>query len=88
VSKLYIDPLSAIKIRDALKESNTKGDFAYLHLISSLPDMRRLYLNKSDYKILDDQAEKRKHSLIYRIMKRTMSGFYVKSKQQACSMTG
>jgi helicase len=58
VSKLYIDPLSAIKIKDALKESNTKGDFAYLHLISSLPDMRRLYLNKADYKILDDRAEK------------------------------
>jgi len=58
VSKLYIDPLSAIKIKDALKESNTKGDFAYLHLISSLPDMRRLYLNKADYKILEDRAEK------------------------------
>ncbi|MDY6984930.1 MAG: DEAD/DEAH box helicase [Candidatus Thermoplasmatota archaeon] len=57
-SLLYADPVSAIKIRDALKNSREKNDFAYLHLIASLPDMRRLYLTSKDYDVLAQIAEK------------------------------
>jgi helicase len=57
-SLLYIDPMSSIKIRDALKKSGEKDDFAYLHLIASLPDMRRLYLTSKDYDALAPIAEK------------------------------
>ena len=56
-SKLYIDPLSAMRIRTALEGSEMKSDFAYLHLIASLPDMRKLYMNKSDLELLGPFAE-------------------------------
>lgn len=57
-SLLYIDPMSSIKIRDALRDRGEKEDFAYLHLIASLPDMRRLYLTSRDYDLLAPIAEK------------------------------
>jgi len=57
-SLLYIDPMSAIKIRDALKNTGEREDFAYLHLIASLPDMRRLYLTSRDYDLLAPIAER------------------------------
>ena len=49
-SSLYIDPLSAVEIKSAL-ESNTPGSFSdigVLHVISTTPDVRSLYLRKND----------------------------------------
>lgn len=49
-SSLYIDPLSAVEIKSAL-ESNKKTSFSeisFLHIISSTPDVRSLYLRKND----------------------------------------
>lgn len=57
-SLLYVDPMSAIKIRDALRDEEVKEEFAYLHLIASLPDMRRLYLTSRDYDVFAPVAEK------------------------------
>jgi len=57
-SMLYIDPLSAIKIRNGLRDTEQKDDFAYLHLIASLPDMRRLYLTGKDYELFAQVAER------------------------------
>ena len=57
-SLLYIDPLSAIKIRNGLKDKGQKDDFAYLHLIAALPDMRRLYLTGKDYELFAQVAER------------------------------
>lgn len=50
-SALYIDPLSAVIIRDGLKLVSTTppSDVALLHLISSTPDMPPLYLGEKDY---------------------------------------
>ncbi|HEY3421701.1 MAG TPA: ATP-dependent DNA helicase [Methanocellaceae archaeon] len=53
-SKLYIDPLSSSLIVKALRASAKRKDeynteFALLHVICSTPDVRSLYLRRSDY---------------------------------------
>lgn len=45
-SGLYIDPLSALKIREALEGEG--DEFSYLHAICSTPDMRCIYVSKKD----------------------------------------
>ena len=47
-SDLYIDPLSAVKMRDALKESRS-DEFYLLWSACSTPDMPKLYLRRGDY---------------------------------------
>ncbi|MFO8133598.1 MAG: DEAD/DEAH box helicase [Thermoplasmatota archaeon] len=46
-SSLYLDPLSAIKMREAL-EAPKASTFAYLHAICAAPDMRCLYVSRGD----------------------------------------
>jgi helicase len=46
-SSLYVDPLSAIKMREAL-EAPQASTFSYLHAICAAPDMRCLYVSKGD----------------------------------------
>lgn len=48
-SDLYIDPLSAVVLRDALQSKSKGDDFAYLHAICATPDMPRFYLRRKDY---------------------------------------
>ena len=53
-SNLYIDPLSASRIVKGLELTKSrKGDynaeFALLHLICSTPDIKQLYLRRTDY---------------------------------------
>jgi helicase len=49
VSDLYIDPLSAVKMRDALRAYRPgMGDFGFLHAACGTPDMLPLYLRRSD----------------------------------------
>lgn len=49
-SSLYIDPLSAVEIKHALESSQNKQyeEISFLQVISSTPDVRSLYLRKSD----------------------------------------
>ena len=47
-SDLYIDPLSAVKIRDSLRNRRDDG-FYNLWTIASTPDMPTLYLRRGDY---------------------------------------
>lgn len=47
-SDLYIDPLSAVKMRDALL-AKAEGTFYCLWTICSTPDMPKLYLRRGDY---------------------------------------
>jgi helicase len=47
-SDLYIDPLSAVKMRDSLLSSK-EGDFYHLWTVCSTPDMPKLYLRRGDY---------------------------------------
>jgi helicase len=51
-SKLYIDPLSASMIMKGLKRTKNMpevGEFGLLHLICGTPDVRSLYLRRTDY---------------------------------------
>jgi helicase len=50
-SSLYIDPLSAVRLREAI-ENMKKGegmDLPILHAVSSTPDLIKLYLGRNDY---------------------------------------
>jgi helicase len=48
VSELYIDPVSGVVLRDALKRPEDKGPFPLLHMIARAPDMMHLSLGKRD----------------------------------------
>lgn len=64
-SSLYIDPLSALKLKQALEASCGKknSDLAFIHAVCSTPDVRSLYLRKSDV-WLEEKAEKHKGELL------------------------
>ncbi len=53
-SDLYIDPLSAVKMRDHL-ESELESNFAHLWAVCSTPDMPKLYLRRGDYQWVDEK---------------------------------
>ena len=53
VSKLYIDPLSAVIMRETLKDKSRPSEIALLHLVTMTPDMELLYVNASDNWIED-----------------------------------
>ena len=63
VSDLYIDPLSAVKIKKAL-EKNSSSDFSLLHSACATPDMHILYLRKNDYEWVEEKAKKHKEDLL------------------------
>jgi helicase len=54
VSDLYIDPKSAVVIRDALGAYRTGKTFGILHAICATPDMPLLYLRQSDYDWIEE----------------------------------
>ncbi|MHA1852769.1 MAG: helicase-related protein, partial [Candidatus Heimdallarchaeaceae archaeon] len=54
VSELYIDPMSAVIIRDGLIEAQSKAkklltDLSILHLVCSTPDVRFVTVRKNDF---------------------------------------
>ncbi|MEA2070586.1 MAG: ATP-dependent DNA helicase [Asgard group archaeon] len=65
VSQLYIDPLSAVIIRDGLRIANASdlspNSLAIFQLIASTPDIRNLYIRKKDtsklQRVLDEKEE-------------------------------
>jgi helicase len=48
ISELYLDPLSAVILRDALSEPKEKTAFPLFHMIARTPDMMALSLKKKD----------------------------------------
>ncbi len=54
VSDLYIDPQSAVVMREALAKYGPGKTFGILHAICSVPDMGLLYLRQSDYSWIED----------------------------------
>lgn len=69
VSELYIDPLSAIIIRDGLKtRSEHVTEFSFLHLICKTPDIGlRLYPKKGERDIIAKHAYKHEKEFLYAI---------------------
>ena len=55
-SDLYIDPLSAVKMRDALREARDDRFFA-LWTVCTTPDMPKLYLRRGDYAWVEQKIE-------------------------------
>ncbi len=55
VSELYIDPASAVILREALKDD--MADFGILHALSACPDMPSLYLRTGEFPKYDLMAE-------------------------------
>jgi helicase len=64
-SSLYIDPLSALQLRQVLEKSNEKEStpLSFLHAICSTPDLRSLYLRGTDTWV-EEKAEHVKNSLL------------------------
>ncbi len=58
---LYLDPLSALKMREAL-EGKIGDNFSYLHAVCSTPDMRCLFLSSKDDWV-EEEAKERKFLL-------------------------
>ncbi len=56
VSRLYIDPLTGYVFLDELKMSDELSELEALHLICRTPDMEHIYVRKSDYDWLADEA--------------------------------
>lgn len=50
VSELYIDPLSAVKIREALSKVGDRSltEVSFLHTVAATPDMIPIYMRKGD----------------------------------------
>lgn len=65
VSDLYIDPLTATKLRDALKAFKPGGSyFGLLHAVCSSPDMMTMYLKRSDYAWVEEVLLTREEDLL------------------------
>jgi helicase len=55
-SDLYIDPLGAVKMRDALREPRDDR-FFHLWTVCTTPDMPKLYLRRGDYAWVEQRIE-------------------------------
>lgn len=64
VSDLYIDPQSAVVIRDALEKPGSKGEFGLLHAVCATPDMQLMYLRQSDYEQIEEYLGSVKDKMI------------------------
>lgn len=64
-SELYIDPLSAVALRDALKRAERDViPFGVLHAVCRCPDMRTLYLRRGDDWLEAEAVEREKQLLV------------------------
>ena len=63
-SRLYLDPESAMMIKDGLKSKEEFTGFGMLHLLCMTPDMFRFYLKASDEKFIDKILTERGEELM------------------------
>jgi len=64
VSDVYIDPLSAVMMRDALGNYREGAEFGIVHAVCSVPDMTLMYLRRSDYEWVEDFLEEVRGQLL------------------------
>ena len=64
VSDVYIDPLSAVKMRDAIRDRTEFSDFGLIHAICSVPDMSLMYLRRTDYEWVEEFMEGMRDDLL------------------------
>ena len=61
-TSLYLDPLSALRMREAL-EGKIGDNFSYLHAICSTPDMKCLFVSSKDEEWLEEKIRNEKFLL-------------------------
>lgn len=68
VSDLYIDPVSAVKLREALL-AYVPGEktLGFLHAVCSTPDMLNLYLKRDDFDHLTEVVLERKEEILFAV---------------------
>ncbi len=68
VSDLYIDPMSAVKLRDGLL-AYVPGEktLGFLHAVCSTPDMLNLYLKRDDFDQLTEVVLERKEEMLFMV---------------------
>jgi len=64
VSDLYIDPKSAVMMRDALAKYTPGKTFGVLHTVCAVPDMTQFYLRRSDYEWTEELASERSDQML------------------------
>ncbi|MHA1626827.1 MAG: helix-hairpin-helix domain-containing protein, partial [Candidatus Asgardarchaeia archaeon] len=66
-SELYLDPVSAVIMRDGLlrMEGSKCTPFTLLHLISHTPDMESVYLRRRDYEWVFDVYNERRGEILF-----------------------
>ncbi len=69
VSELYLDPVSAVILRDGLYAAQHKDTdtFSYLHLLASVPEIGGLYLRKGDFETYEDMVRRYEDRLLVEI---------------------
>ncbi|MHA2192250.1 MAG: DEAD/DEAH box helicase [Candidatus Thorarchaeota archaeon] len=63
-SRLYIDPYTAILLRDALSETKEVTPIGALHLICHTPDQQVTYLTRTDFDEYDSFVEEHKNDFM------------------------
>jgi helicase len=68
VSDLYIDPMSAVKLRDGLL-AYVPGEktLGFLHAVCSTPDMMTLFLKRDDFENLTEVVLDRKEEMLFMV---------------------
>ena len=67
VSDLYIDPLSAVLLREAIQRAGARDevtDMAFLTALCTTPDMMTFFLRRSDYKDIAGLAERHRDDFL------------------------
>ncbi|MDD1768096.1 MAG: helix-hairpin-helix domain-containing protein, partial [Methanomassiliicoccales archaeon] len=65
VSDLYVDPLSAIRLRDALNAyKDESSSFGLLHAVCSTPDMLNMYLRRGEFEVMEEIYMRRSEELL------------------------
>jgi len=69
VSELYIDPLTAVVLRDGLKHGAMDiTDFTWLHLICHTPDMRPILRpRRKDFELIENYLEEHRDEIAFRV---------------------
>ncbi|HEY3419267.1 MAG TPA: DEAD/DEAH box helicase [Methanomassiliicoccales archaeon] len=65
VSDLYIDPMSAVRMRQALEAYKPGKEFGLFHAVCSTPDMRTMFIRRNDKEWLEDLVMKREGELVF-----------------------
>ena len=67
VSDLYIDPLSAVLLREAIQRAGVRDDvteMAWLTALCTTPDLRTFFLRRSDYKDIAELADRHRDDFL------------------------